>query len=93
MYVLFFFLLFFSALVGPLMSFWQPKLLPVGVVNTKLHTLPYPHVVNNAHPVTWTPYVQFQPYWSINEFLAGLMLSYRCGNDQTTPTDTRTCDL
>ena len=39
-------------LVGPLISFWQLKQLSVGVANNKLHTLPHPHVVNNAHLVT-----------------------------------------
>ena len=62
-------------LVGPLISFWQPKQLPVSVANTKPHTLPHPHVVNKAHPITWTPYAKFQPDWSINEFLADIMMS------------------
>ena len=75
------------ALVGPLISFWQPKQLSQDVANIKSHTLPHAHVVCNAHPVTWTPYAKFQPYWSINEFLVGIMTSYGCGNDQTTPID------
>ena len=52
------------------------------------HTLPHPHVVNNAHPATWTPYTQFQRDRSINKFLAGIMMSYECGNQQATPIDT-----
>ena len=40
---------------------------------------------NNAHPIISTPYAKVQLYWSINEFLAGMMMSYGCGNDQTTP--------
>ena len=77
-------------LVGPLISFWQPKVLPVGVTNAKPYTLLCPYVVNNTHPVTWTLYAQFQPDWSINEFLTSIMMSYVCGNDQTTPIDTCT---
>ena len=38
----------------------------------------------------WTHKAKFQPDWSINEFLVGLMMSYGCGNDQTTPIDTHT---
>ena len=74
-------------LVGTLIIFWQPKLLSQGVANIKPHTLPHSHVVCNAHPVTWTPYAKFQPYKSIYEFLVGIMTSYGCGNDQTTPID------
>ena len=48
----------------------------MSVANSKLHTLPHPHMVNNAHPVTWTPYAKFKPDWSINKFLAGTMTSY-----------------
>ena len=60
--------------------------------NKNPHKLPHPPMVNNAHPVTWTPCDKFLPGWSINEFLAG-MTSYGCNNDQTTPIDTHTCDL
>ena len=56
----------------------------MGLVNTK----PHPHAVINAHPITWSPYAKFQPDWSINEFLVGIMMSLECGNDQTTPIDT-----
>ena len=59
----------------------------MGVANTKLHMLSHPHVVN-GHPVTRTPYAKFKTDWSINEFLAGIMMSYGCGNDQFTPIDT-----
>ena len=41
-------------------------------------------MVNNAHPHTWSIYIKFQPDWSINEYLAGIMTSYGCGNDQIT---------
>ena len=75
-------------MVSPLISFWQPKQLPVCVANTKPHTLSHPHVVNDAYFITWTPYAKFQPDWPINEFLVGIMMSYGCGNDQTTPIDT-----
>ena len=51
-----------------------------------------PHAVINTHPITWTPYAKFKPDWSINEVLVGIMLSYGCGNDQTIPIDTQTCD-
>ena len=47
------------SLIIPSISFWQPKQLLVGVAMTKLHLLPPPHVVNNAHQVTWSPYVKF----------------------------------
>ena len=83
-------------LVGPLISFWQPEEPLVGVAKTKSHLLPHllPHldVVNNANPITWTPYAKFQPDWSINDFLAGKMMFNECGNDQTTPIDTCACD-
>ena len=45
-------------LVGPIISFWQPKQIPVGVANATPHTLPHPYVVGNAHPVT--SYALFQ---------------------------------
>ena len=45
-------------LVGPVISFWQPKQIPVGVANSKPHPLPHPHAVGNAHLVT--PYALFQ---------------------------------
>ena len=76
----------------PSISFRQPKQLSGSVASTKPHTLPHPRVVNNAHPITWTPYAHFQPEWSINEFLAGIMMSYVSGNDKTTSIDTHTCD-
>ena len=80
-------------LVGPLISFWQPKQLPVGLANTKAHPLQHPHAVINVHPITWTPYAKFQPDWSIiNEFLVVIMMFYGCGNDKTTPIDTQTDD-
>ena len=60
-----------------------------GVANIKSHPMSHPYVVNNAHPVTWTPYANFHPDCSINEFLVGIMRSYGCGNNQTTPIDTR----
>ena len=58
----------------------------MSVANNKSHTLPHLHVINNAPPVSWTPNAKFQPDWSINEFLTGIM-SYGCSNDQTTPID------
>ena len=54
---------------GPLISFWQPKELTVGLAGSKLHPLSYPHAVINAHPITCTPYAKFKPDWSINVFL------------------------
>ena len=48
-------------LVGHLISFWKPKQRSVCVTNAKPLTLPYPHVVNNAYPDTWTLYAQFEP--------------------------------
>ena len=38
-------------MVGPLIRFWQPKQLPLGVANIKTHThtLPHTHVVSNSH--------------------------------------------
>ena len=60
----------------------------VDVANAKPYPLSLPHAVNNAHLITWTPYAKFQPVWSINEFLVGMMMSYGCGYDQTTPIDT-----
>ena len=60
----------------------------MGVGNIKPHSLSHPHVVNNAHPITWTPHAKFEPNWSINEFLLGIVTSYGCGNDKTTPIDT-----
>ena len=42
-------------LVGPLISFWYPKQVPVSVANTEPHILPHSHVVNNAHLITWAP--------------------------------------
>ena len=35
--------------IGPLISIWQKKYLPIGGVMAK----PHPYTVNNAHPVTW----------------------------------------
>ena len=48
-------------LVNYLISLWQPKQLSVDMTNTKPYILPHPYVVNNIHPVTWTPYDPFQP--------------------------------
>ena len=48
-------------LVVTSISFWQPKEFPMGVANNRPHVLPYPHLVNNAHPVSWTSYAKFQP--------------------------------
>ena len=45
----------------------------MNVANKKSHTLPHLHVVNNAHPFTFTPYAKFQPDWFIIKFLAGIM--------------------
>ena len=42
--------------------------------NTKPHQLLHPHAVINAHPISWTPYAKFQPVWSMNEFLVGIMM-------------------
>ena len=47
-----------------LINFLKPKLLPVGVAMTKLHSLPCPHVFNNAHPVSRRVYTKFWPFWS-----------------------------
>ena len=58
------------------------------LADTKAH----PHSVINAHPITWTPYAKFQPDWSINEFLVGIMKSYGFGNDEITHIDTQTHD-
>ena len=46
-------------LVGPSISFWHPKQVPVSVANTEPRILPHPHVVNNAHLITWTPLPNF----------------------------------
>ena len=67
-------------MVGPLINFWQPQLLPVAVANIKPHILPHLIVVNNAQRITWTPYAQFQPDKSINELMEGIMMSYGCSN-------------
>ena len=56
----------------------------MGLADTKAH----PHSVINAHPITWVPYAKFQPGWSINELLVGIMMSYGFRNDQITPNDT-----
>ena len=60
----------------------------MGVANKKTIHIATTILVNNAHLVNWTPYAEFQHDWSINEFLASIMMSYRCGNDLTTPIDT-----
>ena len=51
-------------LICPLIGFWYPNKLTVGVAMTKLHLLPNPHVVINAHPVTWRSHDKFRPFWS-----------------------------
>ena len=48
-------------LVGLLISFWLPEQLSVGLAATKPHTLPHPHEINIAHPVTWKLHSKF---WS-----------------------------
>ena len=75
-------------LIGLTINFWQPKQLPIGLADTKAR----PHSVINIQPVTWTPYAKFHLDWSINEFLLGIMMSYGCGDDQTTPINTQTHD-
>ena len=45
----------------------------MGVANKKPTHISTPTLVNNAHPITCIPYAKFQPDWSINEFLAGIM--------------------
>ena len=53
------------------------------MTKTKPQLLPNPHVVTNAHPVTWSPYTEFHPDWSINTFLADIMTSYGSGNGKS----------
>ena len=45
-------------MVGALIKFWKLKRIPVGVTIISPNPLTLPHVVNNFHPVTWSPYVQ-----------------------------------
>ena len=47
-----------------LIKFLKLKLLPVGVIMTKLHPLPCPQVFNNAHPGSGRAYAEFWPFWS-----------------------------
>ena len=47
----------------------------MGLADTKPHALPHPHTFLNANSVTWTSYAKIEPDWSINEFLAGIMMS------------------
>ena len=49
-------------LIGPSISIWHLKQIPVGVAIAKPHL----HVVSNAHPVTRTQHVKFQLDFSIN---------------------------
>ena len=49
--------------IDPLISFGQPKLLPMVVVITKVHLLPHPHVVSSAHLGIWKPHTKFQSDW------------------------------
>ena len=44
------------SMIGPLISFLQPKQLPMGVTMTKPHPLAHPYVVNNAHSVICRTY-------------------------------------
>ena len=75
------------SVVNPLISFWQTKRLHVGVNMTKLHPLPLPRMVNNAHLVTQKNHILNSSLIGPMSFLAGIMTSYGCGNDQTTSFD------
>ena len=44
------------SLIGPSFSFGQAKQFPVSVTMIKPHPLLHPHMVNNAHSVTWNTY-------------------------------------
>ena len=69
-------------LTGHLVSFGQPEPLSMGVAMIK----PHPHVVNNAHSITWKPHTKFQLGWSFHYLLIAKITSGGCGYDQTAPT-------
>ena len=53
------------SLIGPSISFWQPKQFPISVTMIKPHLLPHPlthtRVVDNTHPDTWRTQTKFKP--------------------------------
>ena len=71
--------------------FLSVKITCVCVTKTKPHPLSHPHVVINAHPVTWRK-SQIQPSFIGPNRLSSANYFFWCDYDKTTPIATPTVD-